>query len=246
MPRVSKKQPVQAVPAAEGEKKARKKPKAARFSPAYTMRVKKEVCPEYNISGKGVQVISDLACDFMNQIIKEENVLLGLNKTANTIVGRHATSAFKLRAVGEISKHGESEATKAIKQWKAFEKKEDGKSTTWASKCGLRVSPAWARKFTKKSTSAKRISRENCIAKAAYVEYMIAEILELTSNSCGKKTKTMKPKHIQAAIANDEELNKMFQNAQITRGGFPSVSLHPNLMKNKMSRNEGDWKNAVY
>jgi histone H2A len=240
MPRIAKKPveetPAQDVPAVEAEKKKKKKSVAANFSPAYTMKVKKEVCPEYNISGKAVRVIGDLAADFTQQLIKEENTLLSFNKKSQnqTVLGRHANSAFKLRATGEISKHGESEAVKAIKEYKNFEKTDD-KSTTWAKKCGLRVSPAWVRKVTKKSTSAKRISKENCIAKAAYVEYMIAEILELASNAAGKKTKTMKPKHIQAAIMNDEELHKMFANAQVSKGGFKS-NIHPNLMKLNMPR----------
>ena len=60
---------------------------------------------------------------------------------------------------------------------------------------------------------------------AAVLEYLTSEILELAGNACEEqKKKTIAPRHIQLAVRNDEELNKLMASTCIATGGvIPNV-----------------------
>ena len=72
---------------------------------------------------------------------------------------------------------------------------------------------------------ASRIGAGAPVYLAAVLEYMAAEVLELAGNAArdNKKTRIV-PRHIQLAVRNDEELNKLFGSVTIAQGGvLPNI-----------------------
>ena len=75
-------------------------------------------------------------------------------------------------------------------------------------------------RYLKKGRYASRIGVGAPVFLAAVMEYLTAEILELAGNAArdNKKTRII-PRHLQLAIRNDEELNKVLAGVTISQGG---------------------------
>jgi len=67
---------------------------------------------------------------------------------------------------------------------------------------------------------APRVESTAPVYLAAVLEYLVFEILELAHNICSQNKKTrITPQHINWAVANDLELNQLFQHVTIASGG---------------------------
>ena len=108
---------------------------------------------------------------------------------------------------------------------KAGRGKGDKKSTTKSKKAGLQFPVGRIGRFLKKGKYAARVGGGAPVYLAAILEYLTAEILELAGNAArdNKKTRIV-PRHIQLAVRNDEELNKLFGSVTIAQGGvLPNI-----------------------
>ena len=83
---------------------------------------------------------------------------------------------------------------------------------------------------------AARIGAGAPVYMAAVLEYLCAEILELAGNAArdNKKSRII-PRHIQLAVRNDEELNKLMGGVTIAAGGvLPNI--HAVLLPKKKGK----------
>ena len=101
------------------------------------------------------------------------------------------------------------------------------------SKAGLQFPVGRIARYLKTGKYAERVGAGAPVYLSAVLEYLAAEVLELAGNAAKENKKTrIIPRHIQLAVRNDEELNKLMANTTIASGGvLPSI--HPSLIPNK-------------
>ena len=101
----------------------------------------------------------------------------------------------------------------------------DKKSTSRSAKAGLQFPVGRVARYMKQSKVASRVGAGAPVYMAAVLEYLCAEILELAGNAArdNKKSRIV-PRHLQLAVRNDEELNKLLSGVTIASGGvLPNI-----------------------
>jgi histone H2A len=177
-------------------------------------------------------------------------------KVKNTVSSREIQTATRLILPGELAKHGVSEGTKAITKFfssvpgsvttlktKAgkVRKTKSGKVMKTiqrkpkAKRAGLQFPPSLLKKVIKAHTK-KRVGQGAPVYLAAVMEYLCAEILELTAeeNIRDNRRSRITARDLQLARRNDAELAKLFHNVFIPGGGvLPNI--HAALLPKKKS-----------
>jgi histone H2A len=103
--------------------------------------------------------------------------------------------------------------------------KKSGKATSRSAKAGLQFPVGRVARYMREQRIAPRLGNGAPVYLAAVLEYLTAEILELAGNAArdNKKTRII-PRHLQLAVRNDEELNKLLAGVTIASGGvLPNI-----------------------
>ena len=117
---------------------------------------------------------------------------------------------------------------------KAGRGKAGGKQISRSTKAGLQFPVGRIARYLKTGKYAERVGAGVPTYLSDVQEQQLAsEVLELAGNAAKENKKTrIIPRHIQLAVRNDEELNKLMANTTIASGGvIPSI--HPSLIPNK-------------
>jgi len=115
-------------------------------------------------------------------------------------------------------------------------KSKGGKSVSRSKKAGLQFPVGRVHRYLKQGKYASRIGAGAPVYLAAVLEYLAAEILELAGNAArdNKKSRII-PRHVQLAVRNDEELNKLLAGVTIAAGGvLPNI--HSVLLPKKSKK----------
>ena len=110
------------------------------------------------------------------------------------------------------------------------------KSKSRSSRAGLQFPVGRVHRHLRKGNYGTRIGQGAPVYLAAVMEYLAAEILELAGNAArdNKKSRII-PRHVQLAIRNDEELNKLLGGVTIASGGvLPNI--HAVLLPKKKGK----------
>ncbi|XP_030060807.1 histone H2A, sperm [Microcaecilia unicolor] len=94
-----------------------------------------------------------------------------------------------------------------------------------SAKAGITFPVGRIHRLLRRGNYAERIGSGAPIYLAAVMEYLAAEVLELAGNAA-KENKKLRilPRHLQLAVRNDEELNKLLYGVTIAQGGvLPNI-----------------------
>ena len=99
------------------------------------------------------------------------------------------------------------------------------KAKSKSSMAGLQFPVGRIHRLLRKGNYAKRVGPGAAVYLAAVMEYLAAEVIELAGNAARDNRKTrIIPRHLQLAIRNDEELNKLLAGVSIAQGGvLPNI-----------------------
>ncbi|KAH0626245.1 hypothetical protein JD844_001092 [Phrynosoma platyrhinos] len=99
------------------------------------------------------------------------------------------------------------------------------KAKTRSFRAGLQFSVGRVHRLLRKGHYAERIGAGAPVYLAALLEYLTAEILELAGKAARENKKSrIVPRHLQLAIRNDEELNKLLGKVTLAQGGvLPNI-----------------------
>ena len=117
--------------------------------------------------------------------------------------------------------------------------KSASKATSRSAKAGLQFPVGRVARFLRNQRVASRIGAGAPVYLAAVLEYLAAEILELAGNAArDNKKHRIVPRHVQLAVRNDEELNKLLGGVTIASGGvLPNI--HSVLLPKKTGKGKG-------
>ncbi|GBP62451.1 Histone H2A [Eumeta japonica] len=106
-----------------------------------------------------------------------------------------------------------------VRPWKGGKVK--GKAKSRSNRAGLQFPVGRIHRLLRKGNYAERVGAGAPVYLAAVMEYLAAEVLELAGNAArdNKKTRII-PRHLQLAIRNDEELNKLLSGVTIAQEAY--------------------------
>lgn len=200
-------------------------------------RVLKQVHPDQGMTRKGLYAVHGILEALAVDIMRHTQELCNMK----TITSRHvqAGTRFALAKTSELCKHAISEACKALTKYTASREGKTGRSSR--SMLANLVFPIPAvEKFMRARCPQSRIGGGASIYLTAVLEYIAAELLELGGNFARDlKFKRIRPRDVQLAIFNDEELTKLMNNLHvvIAEGGvLPGI--HHTLQKGAPKRSK--------
>ncbi|GAA5958862.1 hypothetical protein JCM8115_000669 [Rhodotorula mucilaginosa] len=113
---------------------------------------------------------------------------------------------------------------------------DSSKAQSRSAKAGLQFPVGRIHRLLRRGNYAQRVGAGAPVYLAAVLEYLAAEILELAGNAArdNKKSRII-PRHLQLAIRNDEELNRLLGHVVISQGGvLPNI--HAELLPTKSAK----------
>jgi len=118
--------------------------------------------------------------------------------------------------------------------------KSDNKQSR-SARAGITFPVGRIHRLLRKGNYSERVGAGAPVFLASVLEYLVAEVLELAGNAArDNRRNRIIPRHIQLAVRNDDELNKLLDGVTISEGGvMPNIN---SALLPKKSTNVGSGK----
>ena len=206
----------------------------------YTYKVLKQVHPDTGITS-GANTQMNVIINAIGENLSEKAVFLATKAKRKTISTKDIQSAVRLVLPDYLSKYAVSEGTKAVTKYLDLEIQglRRGKRGKRSARAGLQFPVSRVEKFVRaaankgsldsscKKGGCLRVTDTTGVYLAGAIEYLVAEILELSGNAARDNKKArITSRHLFLGIANDEELNKMMETLNIF---IPNAGVLPHI-----------------
>jgi histone H2A len=208
----------------------------------YIYKVLKQVHPDTGITAKSMAQLNGLLF-YAGKAVAEKAEDFAKTNGRATVSAKNVMAATKIIFPGELAKHAVAEGVKAVTKFNGSkgEKKEAGV-----------IPAARAKRFFKGDNkhqkfvgeSAMRLGASAPVMMAAVIEYLAAEILELSGNAArDNKLQRIKVRHLMMAIQSDEELLSLFKRNRIQLiGGGVLPNIKTELLPEKTDGGKKKYK----
>ena len=202
----------------------------------FIFKVLKQIHPSMEIRVKAAAVIGDMITWTLRTILYDAQQSMQVGKEG-FITEQNVIHSLKKRYCGALFKHAESEVKKAITKYSTHHKMwyfnkegllESESPVNIGTMSGLSFDPHLIYSLIRRLYPDKfKITVEGLIAVTASIEYIVAEVLELSGNCCNDiranraiaGSKSIDTRDIYLAVFNDTELNVTFANAIFMNSG---------------------------
>jgi len=197
----------------------------------YIYSVLKQVHPDTGINDHARTSMNVMLHDIARHLCARM-ATLNRDGVKRTISSREVQTAVRLHLPGETAKHAVSEGTKAVTKFTSSDGGSKSNPRSHAARAGLQFPPSRVRHLMKKYIpGVTRIGSGAPVYFAAVLEYLCAEVIELSGDACKDQRKQrITREHLMFAIKGDQELDKIFKGT-IVMGSIPAI--HRSLMPKK-------------
>ena len=221
----------------ETTKKKPKKQKKSDYTKfnKYIIDILLQIHPDTSLKSETLNELNNIIKFLVHRFAQITNLLLENSSkiTVGSIAVMHATN---LILNGELIEHAISQGSRALTnlnyEIKNPRETEQAIRESNSRRAGLKLSGERIKKlFKKKLLNKTRISIGAVIFITAIVEYICAEILELSGNAAREyKRKRISPNHLKLAIKSDKELSILFKDFIFTGKMVKDLSYFPSSL----------------
>ncbi len=174
----------------------------------YITRLSKQLHPKLNLSADAKNYLQNIINSFLDDFMIYISTMMDHNRV-KTLSSRDIQSSVRLFFVGELAKHAISIGIKASIRFTSYRSK-NSKKISNAKKAGIIFPPSRVRSILENELVDYkidfRISSESPVYLAAVLEYLTAEILQVSSEECN--CKKISVEDIKKGIEKDDELRR--------------------------------------
>lgn len=208
--------------------------KKKKFFEIYISKVLKHISPESGLTFAAKKQLSSCVC-IIAKILShkvEELTRIAKKKTSSE---KEVQNAVKIVFAGSLAINALSEGAKALAKYN----EEDIKHSSRQDKAGILFPPSVSEKFLRKfGVNKMMITKQAPVYLASVLEYLIADILELSSTRTKDENRVrITIKDLELSVQTDEELSRLFNFHNIYFMGGGSI---PSPMVSKEVKSKKD------
>lgn len=192
---------------------------------SYIQKVLKQVHPDTGLAGEALAALINMVKILLKRLVAGINEIMA-RSGGQTISSRTVSLAVRLILPKELAKHAVSEGVKACTKYASVygdaSTAKEGNSRSFTA--GLQFPVTRTENLMMKYSTSDRKSATAAVFLTAVLEYLMAEVLELSGNVAKQAHRhRISPRHIMLAVHSDEELAQLFQNSVFAGGVVPDI-----------------------